>query len=175
MDKVVVNYLGTDKYAASWNNVADVTIKSVEIKVTGDIATTGPLTVNSEATVTLPTVQNADGETLTIGTDYYIQWLVDDGDGWTEVATQNSDVSYIFKPTSINSKLAAVVFPKGNYSEPAEGVSAGVLSTSRKIGTEITVVASSDWYEGDTVTVTATVKDTTAAKAAVLDGVVEFM
>lgn len=172
MASVSAQYYGNAKYADSAVKTETMKIKSVEIQVTGDIATTGTLTVNSEATVTLPTVKNAEGETLTIGKDYYIQWLVDDGDGWSDAGKQYTAGDYTFTPANENSKLAAVVFPMGNYLEPAEGVSAGVLSNVKTIETTTTLTVDSTDYEGSTAIVTAKVE--TKDGKAVLDGLVEF-
>lgn len=172
MASVSAQYYGNAKYADSAEKTENVTIKSVEIAVQTGI-TAGTLTVGSEAAVNLPVVViKGSTTTLTIGKDYYIQWLVDNGSGWSDAGKQYDDTAYTFTPANENSKLAAVVFPMGNYLEPAEGVSAGVLSNVKTIETTTTLTVDSTDYEGSTAIVTAKVE--TKDGKAVLDGLVEF-
>lgn len=173
MASVSAQYYGNAKYADSAVVTETMKIKAVEIAVQTGIATSDTLTVGSDATVTLPVVViRGSTTTLTIGEDYYIQWLVDNGSGWSEEIKQYNDTPYSFTPANENSKLAAVVFPMGNYLEPAEGVSAGVLSKAKTIETTTTLTVDSTDYEGSTAIVTAKVE--TNDKKAVLDGMVEF-
>lgn len=172
MASVSAQYYGNAKYADSDVVTETMTIKSVEIAVQTGI-TAGTLTVGSEAAVNLPVVViKGSTTTLTIGKDYYIQWLVDNGSGWSEEDKQYDNTPYTFTPANENSKLAAVVFPMGNYTLPAEGVSAGVLSKAKTIETTTTLTVDSTDYEGSTAIVTAKVE--TKDKKAVLDGLVEF-
>ena len=97
---------------------------------------------------------------------------MDNGSGWSDAGKQYTAGDYTFTPANENSKLAAVVFPMGNYLEPAEGVSAGVLSNVKTIETTTTLTVDSTDYEGSTAIVTAKVE--TNDKKAVLDGLVEF-
>lgn len=173
MASVSAQYYGNAKYADSAVKTETMKIKSVEIAVQANISTTDTLTVNSKATVNLPVVViKGSTTTLTIGKDYYIQWLVDNGSGWSDAGKQYTAGDYTFTPANENSKLAAVVFPMGNYLEPAEGVSAGVLSKAATIETTTTLTVDSTDYEGSTAIVTAKVE--TKDGKAVLDGLVEF-
>lgn len=173
MASVSAQYYGNAKYADSAVVTEAMKIKSVEIAVQTIISTADTLTVGSKATVNLPVVViKGSTTTLDIGKDYYIQWLVDNGSGWSEEDKQYDNTPYTFTPANENSKLAAVVFPMGNYLEPAEGVSAGVLSKAATIETTTTLTVDSTDYEGSTAIVTAKVE--TKDKKAVLDGLVEF-
>lgn len=173
MASVSAQYYGNAKYADSAEVTEAMKIKSVEIAVQTIISTADTLTVGSKATVNLPVVViKGSTTTLTIGKDYYIQWLVDNGSGWSDAGKQYDDTAYTFTPANENSKLAAVVFPMGNYLEPAEGVSAGVLSKAATIETTTTLTVDSTDYEGSTAIVTA--KAETKDGKAVLDGLVEF-
>lgn len=173
MASVSAQYYGNAKYADSAVKTETMKIKSVEIAVQTIISTANTLTVGSKATVNLPVVViKGSTTTLTIGKDYYIQWLVDNGSGWSDAGKQYTAGDYTFTPANENSKLAAVVFPMGNYLEPAEGVSAGVLSNVKTIETTTTLTVDSTDYEGSTAIVTAKVE--TKDGKAVLDGLVEF-
>lgn len=179
MDAVSVNYLGTDVYNAVWGATVDVNVHSVTIYVTQDIAVAGggTLTAGTEAEITPPVVVNADREELELETHYYIEWLVDDGSGWYPLADPQyaDNGNLLYTPANENSKLAAVVYPlsSSNYSEPAEGIAAGVVGDVEKIDTSITLEAgNTGWYEGEEVVLTATVVD--GGDNPVYDGYVEF-
>ena len=175
--KISAEYLGTDVYAAAARVETEIEVHSVTISVRTPVSVVGgALTAGTQAEITLPVVVNAEGTVLTLGEHYYIEWLVDGGSGWNELADpQYADSgNLLYTPANENSKLAAVVYPlsSSNYSEPAEGAAAGVVSGVKRIETTTALAAESSWYEGEGVMLTATVRD--AGGEAVLDGQVEF-
>lgn len=162
--KISAEYLGTDVYAAAERVETEIEVHSVTISVRTPVSVVGgALTAGTQAEIVLPVVVNAEGTVLTLGEHYYIKWLVDDGSGWNELADpQYADSgNLLYTPANENSKLAAVVYPlsSSNYSEPAEGAAAGVVSGVKRIETTTALAAESSWYEGEGVMLTATVRD----------------
>ncbi len=171
MESVTATYFGTSKYQAS-KNTANLNINSATIAVQTKII--GTFAVNEETSVTLPVVIDADDTTqvLTKDVDYYIVWYVDDGEGWYElIDPEYANDSLKFTPANENTRLAAVVFPMGDYMFPVDGIAAGVIGDAKKVTTATTLTTSGDWHEGSTITLTAAVK---ADQTEVLDGKVEF-
>ena len=171
MESVTATYFGTSKYQAS-KNTANLNINSATIAVQTKII--GTFAVNEETSVTLPVVTDADVTTqvLTKDVDYYIVWYVDDGEGWYElIDPEYANGSLKFTPANENTRLAAVVFPMGDYMFPVDGIAAGVIGDATKVTTATTLTTSGDWHEGSTITLTAAVK---ADQTEVLDGKVEF-
>lgn len=171
MESVTATYFGTSKYQAS-KNTANLNINSATIAVRSVI--TGTFAVNEETSVTLPVVIDADdtAKVLTKDVDYYIVWYVDDGEGWYELVNpEYANDSLKFTPANENTRLAAVVFPMGDYMFPVDGIAAGVIGDAKKVTTATKLTTSGDWHEGSTITLTAAVK---ADQTAVLDGKVEF-
>ena len=171
MESVIATYFGTSKYAAS-TVTDDLNINSATIAVQSGII--GTFAVNEETSVTLPVVIDANdtAKVLTKDVDYYIVWYVDDGEGWYElIDPEYANGSLKFTPANENTRLAAVVFPMGDYMFPVDGIAAGVIGNATKVTTATTLTISGDWHEGSTITLTAAVK---ADQTAVLDGKVEF-
>lgn len=152
---------------------------------------TNPLTVQQAYTVRFPIAYAADdagyAHALTYGTDYRVEWFLDTGNGWNAynpeqdsdgykangyVSGSESVPTFTFTPVNENTRLRAVVYPIGNYMLPEAGIAAGMLTTGEKVATDTNIVSNVNAdYEGDVITLTATV---TAGQEAVLDGTVDF-
>lgn len=195
-------FSATNKYARAQTDGIEITPKTVEIAVNtnGVIKAanvgntnwnTNPLTVQQAYTVRFPIVYAKDDSTkaLTYGTDYDIEWFLDTGDGWHEydpakdgenydengyVSGSESVPTFTFTPVNENTRLRAVVYPIGNYMLPEAGLAAGMLTTSEKVATTTSIASNvrAD-YEGNVITLTATVAEK-AGEEAVLDGTVDF-
>lgn len=190
-------YSGTDVYNGSDAN-ADLGLKTNEIAITdgngiaikdanGIDVIAKPIT-NTEYRIYFPTVTAAGGTpTLTLNQDYTLTWLIDDGSGVYETfaptKTDEGQGYFTFTAQDKNARIACFAYPIGNYDLPESGVSAGVITFSDKMTTTTTLVVkdsdgveisnSNPAYEGDVVTLVATVKD--ANKDEVLGDRVQFL
>lgn len=196
-------FSATNKYARAESAPITIDPKSVEIAVNtnGVIkvqvdnvwSASEKLAVNQAYTVRFPIVYAADDtayeHALTYGTDYRVEWFLDTGDGWNVYnPEQDSDgykadgyksgsesvPTFTFTPVNENTRLRAVVYPIGNYMLPEAGIAAGMLTTGEKVATATNIVSNVNAdYEGNVVTLTATVTEK-ADTEAVLDGTVDF-
>lgn len=167
-------------------------IKAKPVDSTVGWANSTPLDVDQAYTVRFPIVY-AKGDTttaLTYNEDYRVEWFLDTGNGWNAYDPAKDGMDYdadgyksgsesvptfTFTPENENTRLRAVVYPIGNYMLPEAGIAAGMLTTGEKVETTTSIVSNVNAdYEGNVITLTATVTETGTPAEAVLDGTVDF-
>lgn len=180
-----------------------VTVKSTELTWTnnnGKITVDGAITAGSVVKLTPPAVA-VKGETdtnLTYGVDYYYQWqyatdynLSDDGNGtatWLnfsapEVEGTQYHAIRVNVPTE-NTAFRVLAVPAGNYTQPLPGLESetAVGGSVQKITPYISMAAENvdpdrgdgEYFNGDSVKFTVTVKETKTGSVFLNEGVVSL-
>ena len=191
-----------DKCTTATNHDITVTVKSTELTWAdngGEITVDGAITAGSVVKLTPPAVAVAgeDNTELTYGVDYYYQWqyatdynLSDDGKGtatWLNFsAPEVEDTNHAIRvnvPTE-NTAFRVLAVPAGNYTQPLPGLESetAVGGSVQKITPYISMAAENvdpergdgEYFNGDSVKFTVTVKETKTGSVFLNEGVVSL-
>ena len=197
-------YSGTEQYAKPEGTATvEVKVKSTELAWAnndGEITVDGAITAGSVVKLTPPAVA-VKGETdtnLTYGVDYYYQWqyatdynLSEDGKGtatWLnfsapEVEGTQYHAIRVNVPTE-NTAFRVLAVPAGNYTQPLPGLESetAVGGSVQKIEPYISMAAENvdpdrgdgEYFNGDSVKFTVTVKETKTGSVFLNEGVVSL-
>lgn len=192
-------YQGNTVYKTSTSADVSVAIQSAKITsstktIAVDPVVGGPLVVGTAYTLTIPKIYrygDAAETELVVGTDYTVTWQVitDSGATWSDLGSYAGN-SITITPATKNSRYRAVVAPAGSYKGAIFGTAAVPYLEmdpvgSQVVGTQTTLTVTDtagkygsetldSQYEGENVTLTATVKENNAGGALVTSGYVYF-
>ena len=191
-----------DKCTTDETENVTVTVKSTELTWAdnGEITVDdGAITAGSVVTLTPPAVavKDEDNTDLTYGVDYYYQWqyatdynLSDDGKGtatWLNFSApevEGTDHAIRVNVPTENTAFRVLAVPAGNYTQPLPGLESetAVGGSVLKITPYISMAAENanpergdgEYFNGDSVKFTVTVKETETGSVFLNEGVVSL-
>lgn len=195
-------YSGTEQYDKCTTDETEnvtVTVKSTELTWAdnGEITVGGAITAGSVVELTPPKVKATDNEAVEYGVDYYYQWqyatdynLSEDGKGtatWLNFSApevEGTDHAIRVNVPTENTAFRVLAVPAGNYTQPLPGLESetAVGGSVQKITPYISMAAENvdpdrgdgEYFNGDSVKFTVTVKETKTGSVFLNEGVVSL-
>ena len=195
-------YSGTEQYDKCTTDETEnvtVTVKSTELTWAdnGEITVGGAITAGSVVELTPPKVKATDNEAVEYGVDYYYQWqyatdynLSEDGKGtatWLNFSApevEGTDHAIRVNVPTENTAFRVLAVPAGNYTQPLPGLESetAVGGSVQKITPYISMTAENvnpdrgddEYFNGDSVKFTVTVKEAANSPVFLNEGVVSL-
>lgn len=150
-------YSGVKDLYATSTGTADAAVETGEIKWTSTnaLSTEATFTVDTEYTLTLPSVSSESGTALTAGVDYLVDWQMYENGVWVNLEENTDKTTYTIKADAVGIKYRAHVVAAGAYTLPAAGLLSAEISVTEKLAPVYTLSVEGDTegqiYEGDLI------------------------